>query len=209
MKRPLTVSDPVAGGITVDLSDSARLILKALAYVFFVSLTLSPLLWASIPPLADYPNHLARMWILVHRSEIPELASNYFIHWRLVPNLAMDLVVPTLAKITTVETAGRLFIALTMLTLIGGTVALHRALHGRVGLWPLCSLLFIYNAALYYGFLNFLFGAGLFLWAFSGWIATRQWKTAPRMTVFSVVAGLLLILHLFAFGLYGLSVAAY
>jgi hypothetical protein len=178
-------------------------------YFTSAALTLSPLLWASVPPLVDYPNHLARMWILVNAGSIPELGSNYVAHWRLLPNLAMDLIVPALALVMPVEQAGRLFIALTMLALLGGTVALHRALHGRVGLWPLCSLLFIYNTALFWGLLNFLFGAGIFLLAFSGWIAARQWRIAPRLAAFSAIATLLFILHLFAFGLYGLSVMSY
>src|SRR5215470_1427129 len=78
---------------------------------------LSPLLWVEVPPLVDYPNHLARMWILAHGAEISDLARNYAIHWRLLPNLGMDLVVPVLSRVMPIEEAGRVFIALTMLTL--------------------------------------------------------------------------------------------
>lgn len=179
------------------------------AYAVLVALTLSPLLWAAVPPLVDYPNHLARMWILLQDGAIPELARNYIVDWRLLPNLAMDLVVPALGQAMPIEAAGRVFIALTMLALIGGTAALHRVLYGRVGLWPVCALMFVYNAALFWGFLNFLFGAGLFLLALSAWIGTRRWKPAPRLAVFSVAAALLLVLHMFAFGLYALAVGAY
>jgi len=121
----------------------------------------------------------------------------------------MDLIVPPLAKLTGVEEAGRVFIALTMLSLVGGTIALHRALHGRIGLWPICSLLFVYNAVLYWGFLNCLFGVGFSLLAFAGWISTCTWKTATRLGLFAVVASVLFVLHLFAFGLYALAVASY
>jgi hypothetical protein len=61
------------------------------AYTVLVALTLSPLLFTSVPPLVDYPDHLARMWILVHGSE------NYQANWHLLPALAMDLIVPPLA----------------------------------------------------------------------------------------------------------------
>src|SRR5262249_7937377 len=125
-----------------DVPRGMQPIMSMVVYFVSTTLTLSPLLWASVPPLVDYPNHLARMWILVNAGRIQELGSNYVAHWRLLPNLAMDLIVPTLALVMPVELAGRLFIALTMLALLGGTVTLHRALHGRVGLWPLCSLLF-------------------------------------------------------------------
>ena len=54
--------------------------------------------------------------------------------WILVPTLAIDLIVPPLAQIVTVEMAGRLFIALTMTLSVIATVVLHRVLHGRIGL---------------------------------------------------------------------------
>jgi len=177
-------------------------------YVALGAVTLSPLLWVRVPPLVDYPSHIARMWILVHGAEIPELARNYTVHWRLLPDLAMDLIVPVLSTMMTVEQAGRVFIALMMATLIGGTAALHRAIHGSVGIWPIWSVLFIYNAELFWGFPT-LFATGVYLFALSGWIATRQWRAGARISIFSVVATLLCVLHLFAFGLYALSVLAY
>jgi hypothetical protein len=173
------------------------------AYVVLGAFALSPLLFVSVPPLVDYPDHLARMWVLVYGSE------NYVANWHLLPTLAMDLVVPPLAQIMPLEVAGKLFIALTMALLVIATTALHRVLHGRVGLWPLCSLLFVYNAAFYFGFLNFLFGLGVALLGFSGWVASENWNTITRVTVFSVVASLVFILHLFAFGTYGLLVGFY
>jgi hypothetical protein len=177
-------------------------------YVALGAVTLSPLLWVRVPPLVDFPSHIARMWILVHGAEIPELARNYTVHWRLLPDLAMDLIVPVLSTMMTVEQAGRVFIALMMATLIGGTAALHRAIHGSVGIWPIWSVLFIYNAELFWGFPT-LFATGVYLFALSGWIATRQWRAGARISIFSVVATLLCVLHLFAFGLYALSVLAY
>lgn len=188
---------------------NTRVLGLAAAYFLLVGLTLSPLLWTRIPALVDYPNHLARMWILVHGSDIPALAANYVAHWRLLPDLAMDLVVPPLAHLIGVELAGRTFIALTMLLLVAGTMTLHRVLHGRIGLWPLCSLLFVYNAVLYWGFLNCLFGMGIGLFLFTAWIATRAWPTLWRIPIFAAAASVLFCLHLFAFGFYGLLVASY
>ena len=179
------------------------------AYLILVALTLSPLLWIAVPPLVDYPNHLARMWILAQNGGLPELASNYAVDWRVLPDLAMDLIVPPLAQLMPLEVAGRIFIALTMLSLVAGTMTLFRALNDRLSFWPLGALLFVYNAALFWGFLNCLFGTGMFLLAFSGWIASRRWGAAPRVALFAVVACMLFLLHLFAFCLYALAVGAY
>src|SRR5207249_7882872 len=193
------------GSVGSCVSKRVRVALWALCVI----VTLSPLLWVRIPPLVDYPNHLARMWILVHRTEIHELAANYAIHWRILPELGMDLVVSALAWVLPVAEAGRVFVALTMLVLVAGTMSLHRVLYGRLSAWPICSVLFVYNAALFWGFLNCLFATGIYLFAFSGWIATRHWRWGRRLLTFSAVASLLLMLHLFSFGLYGLSVASY
>src|SRR6185437_3886012 len=57
--------------------------------------------------------------------------------------------------------------------------------------------------------LNCLFGIGIFLFAFAGWIASAAWRPAWRIPVFALIAALLFTLHLFAFGLYGLAVASW
>src|SRR5258708_14116308 len=178
-------------------------------YLILGALTLSPLFATAVPPLVDYPDHLARMWILLHAKDIPALASNYIVDWRLSPNVAMDLVVPSLARLMPLEDAGRLFVALTMASLVLGTMTLHRALYGRIGLWPLASLLFVYNSVLYWGFVNFLFTLGLALVTFSAWVASERWPAHWRALVFALPADLLLVFHLFGFGIYGLLVASY
>lgn len=204
--EPTVLPVDVRSGIKSVIA-SAGTIRLLLAYLLLGGLALSPLFFVSVPSLVDYPNHLARMWVLAHPSAAS--SQNYVPHWQLLPTLAMDLVVPALAQLMPIELAGRLFIGLTLALLVLGTVALHRVLWGRVGLWPLCSLLFLYNVAFYGGLLNYLFGLGLALLAFAAWIATAHWAVRPRILAFSLVASLLFILHLFAFGVYGLLLAAY
>lgn len=204
-----SLSTPAPTALPTRATSVGRTARLVAAYLALVTLTLSPLLWASVPPLVDYPNHLARMWILAQNGALPDLARNYSVDWRLLPDLAMDLVVPPLAQILPLEIAGRIFIALTLLSLMAGTVVLHRTLQGRVGFWPLAALLFLYNAALFWGFLNCLFGIGIFLLAFSGWVASRDWRSTPRIALFGAVASVLFFLHLFAFCLYGLAVGSY
>ena len=172
-----------------------------------IGAVLSPLLAVTVPPLLDYPDHLARMAILAGKA--PAAMQNYIAHWRLLPNLAMDVVVPPLAQLMPVETAGRVFVGLAMVLPVFGTIAVHHALYGRVGLWPLCSLLFVFNAALWFGLVNFLFSLGVALFAFACWIGSEGWQPALRLAVFSLVAALMFILHLFAFGIYGLLIASY
>jgi len=51
-----------------------------------------PLFSTVLPPLFDYPNHLARMHLLSEGGN-----QFYAAHWEPLPNLAQDLVVPPLA----------------------------------------------------------------------------------------------------------------
>jgi hypothetical protein len=179
--------------------------LVAAIYLVSIAATLSPLLWVNVPPLVDYPGYLARMAILA----APAASQNYTVHWQLIPNLSMDLIVPPFVALIGVETAGRLFIAVTMILPVAATALLHRTLYGRVGLWPLASLMFVYNKVLYFGFLNFLFGLGVALLCFALWIAARNRPLWPRLVLFSALGSLIFVLHLFAFGVYGLLVGSY
>ena len=51
----------------------------------------APLLLTDLPPLGDYLNHLARMYVITQGNTDPVLARMYEVQWGVVPNLAMDL----------------------------------------------------------------------------------------------------------------------
>ena len=54
-------------------------------------LLLAPLTLVDMPPLMDYPNHLARMYALAFSGQDPVLARFFAPHWAIIPNLALDL----------------------------------------------------------------------------------------------------------------------
>ncbi len=157
----------------------------------------------SVLPLLDYPNHLARMGILAAHGADPAFDAMYRVHWALFPNLAMDLVVPPLARILPLGAAGSAFAAAAALLCVFGTVALHRALFGP-GIWPYVSALTAYNFVLTNGFLNYLFGLGVALWAAAFWVRLTS-RGLPIRIGFAVLAGLAcLICHIFAFAIMAL-----
>lgn len=169
---------------------------------------LFPILRVDIPPLVDYPAHLARLHILSSLAGTAELREIYEINRAIVPNLAMDVLALPLVKALGIYPAGRVFVALTLLLILGGVLCLNRVLHRRISPWPAFAALFLYNFALFWGFVNYLFSFGLVLFAIAGWFATAHWRPLRRLALFSVVASALFFCHLFAFGIYGLSVAA-
>ena len=178
-------------------------------YLLLGAAALLPLALVDLPALVDYPNHLARLHIVANIDADEALAANYQVVWAAMPNLAMDIVSWPFLGLLRVEMLGLLFTALTMVLLAAGTLALHRALHGNIGLWPAAAWLFLYNHLLIMGFLNYLFAVGLVLLLFAGWIASEGRPAWIRLALFPAALVGLYFAHLFALGVYGVCVAGY
>jgi len=168
-----------------------------------------PVLLVQTPPLHDYPFHIARMDILARWHSIPALQSYYDIGTFLLPNVGMDVIVLELSQFMPVETAGRVFVALTIFMQISGCMVLYRSLYGRYSPWPLASAVFVYNWIFLFAFLNYLFGLGLVLWASALWIALAWRSAATRIVIGTLLATALFFCHLIACGLFGVIVAGF
>jgi hypothetical protein len=175
----------------------------AMAWIAATAAVLLPLAFASVPPLVDYPNHLARVAILTG-----DVGANYRPAWRLLPNLALDLLVTPLARTLGPIAAMRLFLGLTLAGMLAGGMVLHRAVWRRWSAWPLCAAPFLFNAALFWGLLNYLFGAAVYLFAFAAWLEADHRRPRLRAASFAAVGLVLVALHGFAFALLAVSVAA-
>jgi hypothetical protein len=165
-----------------------------------------PVFLTSIAPLNDYPNHLARMHVLANLENSQTLQQFYrnVMDWQ--PNLAMEAVVPVLARFMPLELAGKVFIAATLVLTAAGTLALHFSIHRRWSLWPLLAFFFLYHRMFLWGLLNFAFGIGLMLCALALWIALRDRAPLLRIAVSTVCAVLVYLSHLYAFGIYAIAV---
>jgi hypothetical protein len=168
-----------------------------------------PILLNDNLPLYDYPNHLARMYLLGALPTSPLLQHYYATDWQPLPNLAMDLIVPLLGKVLPLAVAGKLFILLTLFLLAAGPALVHRVLFGSWSNVPLLAFLLLYGRILLWGFLNFLFGLGLALVLFAAWLALRSRPPMLRLLVATSFASILYFAHLEALGIYGVLVIAY
>lgn len=180
---------------------------------FFLALfavTQFPLYWVEYPDIVDFPNHLARLHILLHLSESEALQQYYTLrHLKIGTNLAMEVVVPLLAKGMSLLLALKIFASLAMLLLTSGTVALGRVINGRTSYLLLGVLFFTQNAMFQMGLLNYLFGLGLAFWLLAAWIYTRNSRSILRWIVFSTACILVYLCHLSAFGVYAACVLGY
>lgn len=180
----------------------------SLCAVAVVAILLMPLLLVDVPPVLDYPNHLARIFVLAHPDD-PVLSQIYVPHWRIVPNLGIDVIGIGLLKLADVHTGGRILLGLSLLMPVVGVTLYHRAVFGRGSLWPLASSLVVCSAVFLLGFMNFLLALGL---AFAGaacWIVLRR-RVALHWTalVGAVVAMLTFLCHIFGIALLALLIAA-
>src|SRR5437016_13780582 len=89
------------------------------AVILLAALSLLPTLLVDIPAMADYLNHLARMHVLADAGTAN--ANPYYeISFALYPNLAMDLIVPQLARFLEVERATRFFFFASQVLIVAG-----------------------------------------------------------------------------------------
>ncbi|OJX75216.1 hypothetical protein [Magnetospirillum sp. 64-120] len=180
-----------------------------LAFTVLLVLVALPILAEPLPPLTDYVNHLARMHVMARLDVNPVLADFYEIRWAVIPNLIMDVLVPPLVPYFSVLRSGQIFLLLMVVLLVTGPMAIHRALWGRFSPWPLLAFPLVYNGIFLVGLVNYLLGTGIALWGVAGWIALRDRAPWQRTVLSTAVVLTLFLCHLFAVGLYGMTLLAF
>jgi hypothetical protein len=175
------------------------------AFAALAALAIAPTLVVEMPALADYPNHLARMSILASAGTA-EANPYYRVAWALYPNLAMDLVVPPLARFMSVEVATKAFFLVGQLLVIGGAMAIEQAVKRRQEIAGLAALVVLHGLPFAFGFINFEFALGLALLAIAAWLGLRGRSWPLRLLVHTLCVAILFVGHLFALGVYGLVI---
>lgn len=175
--------------------------------IIFAAIALAPFCVVRVPGLGDMLNHLARMHVLATIGQSAALQRYYQVHWAPIPYLAMDAVVPLLARLMPIYLAGKIFVLACMILPVAGTACLHYTVHRRLSVVPMAAWLVSTNTLLAFGFLNYLFALGFALMLFAGWIATQSWPRWPRAALFAAGVIALYFGHAFACGAYCLAVA--
>jgi hypothetical protein len=172
------------------------------AFVLLMLLVTTPIFSTVLPPLFDYPNHLARMHLLAEGGN-----AFYTVQWAPLPNLAQDLIVPPLARIMPLEIASKVFLVATFGLIAGGAVSLNRVATGAWRMWPLLAFLLLYNRTFLWGFLNYLFGLGVALAGTALWFALEHKQVWLRALASTFVALACYLSHIAAFGFYAMVIA--
>lgn len=167
-----------------------------------------PFFLVDIPPVQDYPNHLARYFVLAH-PEDPWLAKFYAPAWRILPNLGMDVLGMALLKLLPVHVGGRILLAVSLFMPVIGAVVFSRVMFGRYLYWPLASGLMAYSGIFHLGFMNFLLSLGVALIGAAIWLAMRRRGSALGAAVVgAIAASVIFFCHVFGVILFGVLLGA-
>jgi hypothetical protein len=178
------------------------------ATIPLVVVSLLPTLLVDIPAMLDYLDHLARMYVLTDAGTSNE-NPYYEVLSALYPDLAMDLAVPQLARFMSVESATRLFFLLAQTLVISGAIAVEWSVKRRHESAVFAAALTLPSIAFSLGFVNFEFGLGVALFGIACWVACEDRKWYLRFIAHALFVVVLFVAHLFALGVYGLTLGLY
>jgi hypothetical protein len=170
---------------------------------------LVPLGAVEVPPLTDYPNHLARCYLLAFGSSDPALRQMFSAHWQIIPNIGVDLILPKLMHVFPPLLAGRIMLIFCLLVPTTGAIALSRAYFRRRSLWQIAAGFAAFNLLFLMGFMNFELGIGIALWGAAAWIRYREQNPAVAVASAITLAPIVFFFHLFGFCFYALLVGSY
>ncbi|MBR0672949.1 hypothetical protein [Neoroseomonas soli] len=172
-----------------------RLLPAALALA--IAAMLVPPLAVPLPPLLDYPNHLARLSLIAGQAARPPLDAVYVVDWsRAATNIGIDLLALAFGPAFGAEAVGRIGILFALLLPVLGALALGRVVAGRWHVAMLATPLFAWTLPLAAGFLNHQIAVGLALLAAAGHAALRHHGPAPALLL-GAASLAIAVVHLF------------
>jgi hypothetical protein len=200
----------LAVSLTPTTFSSRELRLVAWFAVLFLVSQL-PLYIVRYPDIGDYPNHLARLYVLQHLDDSAVLRRFYVAQPGVEPNLALDFLGRSFVSALGPERGLKAFLSLCTLILTTGTIALNIALTRRLTALALGSVLFAQSVLIHFGLFNFVLGTGVALWLAALWINARikGVGVALALTSFAPLAVVVYLCHLSALGIFLLTVFAY
>ena len=199
--HPLRQSMPRDGHVALSL--------PAIALALMAVAALAPFALAALPSMTDLPGHIGRYHVMMDAGASPWLKLYYAFEWRLVGNLGGDLIVRALAPWLGVERAAWVMAASIAPLTLAGIAAVSRAAHGRVEPGAVLAGLFVLSNPLMFGFVNYVVGFAIALFAFAAWIHFRERALLLHLAVMVPLVFLTWLAHAMAWGALGLMVGGF
>jgi len=189
---------------------SVHMLIRLAAVLILAVMLLVPIWSVAFPPLLDYPNHLARSFILAHLNDPAFHFSQFYrADWGAYPYLGLDAFLAVLDRIFPIETAGRVFLSICMLALPAAAWFFLSQVNPGDDATALWALLIAGNVFFLEGFLNFDLSIAVGFLALGLWL---RWLAKPSSARWLAALGAFTALyftHLLGFGISGLIVVAY
>lgn len=184
--------------------------LKLVLVALIGAALLLPVWLVRYPPLLDYPNHLARSFVLAHLDDPAfHFRGFYRADWGPYPYLVMDFALVGLQRFLPAEVAGKVFLSLCLLAVpLAGWWFLRQANPGHDAL-TLWVLLLAYSPFFLEGFANFQLGLAFCLVTAGLWLRYLELPTRQRWLAVLALATATYFVHLIAFALAGFIALAY
>src|SRR5580704_14291889 len=199
-----------AAEATPSHSVSAQTIVRLTGLLVLAAMLLAPIWTVAFPPLLDYPNHLARAFVLAHLNDSHfSFREFYRSDWGAYPYLGMDASLSVLARLFPIETAGRVYLSLCVLALPAAAWFFLRQAQPDTEAACVWSLLIANNVFFLEGFLNFDLSLAVGFLALGLWLRWLVRPMAGRWLESLVAFTALYFTHLLGFGIAGLIVAAH
>src|SRR4051812_9464451 len=164
-----------------------------------------PLLWPSVPPLVDLPGHMAAYKVELDLASSPELQRFYSLHWAVIGNLGMNLLVIPLSKAFGLELAVKLIMIAVPPMTAAGFLWVAREVHGRIPPTALFAMPFAFCYPFIFGFANFVLSMALAFLAFGLWLRLgRLGHVRLRALLFPPLSILVWLAHTFGWGVLGI-----
>lgn len=162
-----------------------------------------------MPPLHDYPGHLARAYIMGELPHSEFLQRYYGYEWRFRHNIGADLLIVALAKVVSIEVAGRLVVAAIPVLTFAALAWIRIKVHGRIDSLIMLSAPFALSTWFGWGFINYCLSLAFALLAFAAWLEVRRAALLPRSAALLVLGLIVWLTHLSGWGVLCILVFAW
>ena len=117
-----------------------------------------------LPLLLDYPNYLARYWLLSGGAQIAPVSQMYSIDWRQAStNIGTDLFVLLIGRFVPYTIAGKLVVVGSIVGPAAGGACLNRVIFGRWHWWQFSFVILSWTTTALFGFLSYQLSLALAL----------------------------------------------
>jgi len=203
-------ASPATALISKGSGPQHRLGARVLLLLLLAGVMVLPIWLVKYPPLIDYPNHLARAYILAHMGDKGFwLRQFYGAQWGLYPYLVMDLVLLALQTVFAVQIAGKILLSISVLAIPVSVWVFLRRVNPSQPALALCALPFTYNIFFLSGFLAYQLSIAVCFLLLAVCLDYLRKQSLRRFCLCLLLATLLYFTHLVGFALAGLVLGLY